>query len=370
MAEEEGGQQERELEDALGQVDELIEKGQHADAQRACRELLGAHPTSAAVHEKMGDILHHRELWQDAAEWYDLAAQLADTPGLQAKISVAESRAKEARLGGPEPEELAARAAARQRTLLLLLGLAAVLTAVVAVVVAIRLVRGPKVEAPLAVTTTPAAVAGPRTSRLTGPHAARGIRSSPRAPGRATRAQENPEQHWAAEEAPPRPPQTLSRGTAMQEIADPVTDMDERVIAAVSSLTWRGAGDLKGRVAAMVFPYTGYAVISVTIPGGVPEGNLFERVVRQAHRICLTAVRAEEGIRYVTIRMLKTIGSSKEPVTAFQGNTTRKVLQQYPDSSAPFDVLWSKVFASVWWNPQVGGGLPVGSDATSQAGLP
>ena len=100
MAEEEGGQQERELEDGLGQVAELIEKGQHADAQRACRELLGAHPTSAAVHEKMGDILHHRELWQDAAEWYDLAAQLADTPGLQAKISVAESRAKEARLGG------------------------------------------------------------------------------------------------------------------------------------------------------------------------------------------------------------------------------------------------------------------------------
>jgi len=120
----------------------------------------------------------------------------------------------------------------------------------------------------------------------------------------------------------------------------------------------------------MVFPHTGYAVISVTIPRSLPEGDLLERVVRQAHRVCLTAIRAEEGIRAITIRMLKPPSGSRHPVIAFSGNTDRKTLQQYRDSNLEFGVLWDHVFESVWWNPRVGGSMPVEMQQRSAAGLP
>ena len=117
-----------------------------------------------------------------------------------------------------------------------------------------------------------------------------------------------------------------------------------------------------GRVAAMVDPYTGYTLVSVSIPADVPEGDLLEQVVRQAHRICLAVIRANENIRYITIRMVKSVG--KQRVTVFRGNTSRAALEKYRGSDVSFDALWSHVFKSVWWNPQVAGNMPVQSDAT------
>ncbi len=366
MDEETGGRDERELADALNEVDRLRDSGQELKAQRACQQLLVQHPTSALLHEKMGDILYHRELWQDAAEWYELSSQLSETPEIVSKTENAKSRAREARLGGLEPEGTSRPTLARRRVLLLLLGVAAIITVVVMVFVVTRLLRGP--QAQTLATEEEGVVTGeaPRGFSLTGPHVARGVtRPSPRAPGApAQQAHENPQRHWSAEEPPPRPRRTSSGGgtTVVEGLMEPITDVDRAVISAVSSLNWGEGREMVGRVAAMVDPYTGYAFISVSIPADLPEGDLLEQVVRQAHRICLAAIRANENIRYITIRMLRTVG--KQRVTAFRGNTSRPALEKYRSSDVSFDALWNRVFKSVWWNPQVGGSMPVESGAT------
>lgn len=359
MGEAPEGRQERELAEAFSEVDDLIAEGQYTRAQAVCRKLLAQNPTSAAVHEKMGDVLYRRALWQDAAEWYELSAQLSETPALRAKIADSTRRAKEARLGGPEPEEIAARAAQRQRVVLRLLGMAAFVTTAVAVVVAVRLLTLRRAEAPPVSPEPQAAAPVARSTSLSGPPAKRVARPSPSAPGRAAGAEENPERHWAAVEAPPRPRREQAPTTVIEDIAGPVTEADRAVISAVSSLTWGEGTDLRGRVAAQVDPYSGFAMISVTVPRSVPGGNLLERVVRQAHRVCLTAIRTEESIKYITIRMLRSVGGSRAPVLAFRGNTTRKVLEQYRDTNVKFEILWDEVFGTVRWNPEVSGGSPV-----------
>jgi len=323
----------RELVEALEDIDQFIASGQHSRAQRACRGLLGRFPTSASVHERMGDVLYARELWQDAAEWYALAAQLAETEKVRAKLADAERRAKEARLGGGDTYELAHVAARRHRRLLLLLGAAAVITVTVLVFVIVRVAGGPEAESPVTDAETVATGEAPSVLGFTGPRVARGIKSSPRAPGpgaAAAGAHENPRKHWAAQEAPPRPsqPPRSSEVTLIQSLSQPLTAEDRVVVSTVASRNWGEGRDLNGRVSAMVDPYTGFAFISVTVPDDLPQSHLIEEVVRQAHRVCLAAIRANESIKYITIRMVKNLGG-KEAVTAFRGNTSRAALEKY-----------------------------------------
>jgi hypothetical protein len=369
MAEAPQGRQERELADAFRDVDDLMAEGQYTRAQAVCRKLLAQNPTSAAVHEKMGDVLHRRALWQDAAEWYQLSAQLSETPEVRAKIADATRRAREARLGGPEPEEIAARTAQRQRVVLRLLGMAAFVTMTVAVVVAVRLLTLRRAEAPPVSPEAQAAAPVTRSTSLSGPPTKRPARPSPSAPRGAGGAEENPERHWAAVEAPPRPLRRQAPTTVIEDIAGPVTEADRAVISAVSSLTWGEGTDLRGRVAAQVDPYSGFAMITVTIPRSVPAGTLLERVVRQAHRVCLTAIRTDESIKSITIRVLRSVSGSRSPVLAFRGNTSREVLEQYRDSNVKFEILWEKVFRTVRWNPEISGGAPVETEEAPSEGV-
>jgi len=360
----------------LRQVDALIEEGDLVGAQRLCKQLLQKQPTNAAAHEKMGDVMRKRELWEDAAEWYDLAGQLQDTEALRAKRADVLQRAKEARKSGPEPH-LVDEDTPSRLMLWLGLGAAAMLLVVVGVVFSIfsrgtppeqaegrRVADGDGPVAGGSSLSAPSPVRGTRSVPASGAGAGTGIQTIPHATA-------NPDRHWTATRMPRRAPRralsTRSTTGISASSPEPTTDHDQAVINAVSSLTWGDSRPMTGRVSAMVEPFSSYAMVSVTIPQALPEDGIVEAVVRQAWRVAVAAVQSDEVIKSLTIRMVR-VNADGERVVAFRGNTSRAMLQAVDTDRPDFRTLWTKVFADVWWNPEAGGNAPVvGQGANSGA---
>jgi hypothetical protein len=178
-------------------------------------------------------------------------------------------------------------------------------------------------------------------------------------------AQEVPSGHWSAQAIPPtraerRP---ITSRTSAASSPEPLTDHDRAVIEAVSSLTWGDERSMSGRVSAMVDPYTGYAVVRATIPSSLPAGGLVEAVVKQAYRVAMATIQADEVVKTLTVQMVRTTPSG-ERVLAFRGNTTRTVLRGLGNQPPDFATLWNDIFKTVWWNPQADGDLPAGYQNT------
>lgn len=345
----------------LQQIDRLIEEGELERAQIIAKSLLQKHPTSAAAHEKMGDVARARELWEDAVEWYDLARQLHDSPDISRKLAEAKRSMQAARKGGPEPELVEDTGQGR----LLWLGIATAFLTLVVVLVVIGFAQSRRTEeTQQAQTDVVPPTTAPRSPGLTSPSTVRSMPTERPSFGSGatvadtkpeTQATENPAQHWTATpvtgRAPRRPISTARAAPTRQAaLTEPVTDHDEAVINAVSSLTW-GNRPMTGRVSAMVDPYTGYAMVRVTIPTSLESNNMLEEVVAQAYRVAQATVQSDEVINTITVQMIR-VTPTGERVVAFRGNTSREALAAYSERTTPdFDTLWNKLFKTVWWNP-------------------
>ncbi|MGD9497021.1 MAG: tetratricopeptide repeat protein [Armatimonadota bacterium] len=347
----------------LRSIDRMISEGDLTGAQDVCRSLLQEYPTSAAAHEKMGDIMYRRELWEDAIEWYELARQLSDTPELRAKLEDTRRRMREARTG-PEPAVIVDTGRTRR---LIWLGVGAAAMILVVVLAVIGLVRSRQAEQAVRERiVTDYERGGLRSPGLTAPSPASpapSVAPSPAITGARAReipqATANPEQSWAATGGTRLAPRrALTSRTRQESITEPLTDHDRKVIDAVSSLTWGDERSMVGRVAAMVDPYTGYAVVRVTIPSSLPRTGLLERVVQQAYRVALATVQADEVVMSLTIQMVR-VTDRGDRVLAFRGNTTREALAHVGTASPDFNTLWNTVFKTVWWNPEADGSAPV-----------
>ena len=366
-----------ELMAGLSEIADLTAAGDYPEAQSVCQRLLRDHPTSAALHEQMGDLLYARELWDDAAEWYDLADQLGDSLDLKQKMHDAQRHDRAARMGGPDDDDEEQRAASRRNTHLMMLGVAAALVTVVAVVLVIGWLRSRGGEAP------PTTLAGSQmTTRdgisgglrsLSGTAPPRGIVASPRAPGSGVSrpyAHAQPGGDWSASLPSARAPRRNPTTTQIETMVEPITDHDRMVINAVSSLTWGDSRPLTGRVSAMVDEYQGYAVVRVTIPPSVSRAGLAEDIVRMAFRVARATVMADEAINAVTVQIVRGVSTGRGSASMeimWRGNASRRRLEEYSRSGDDVGTLLTQVFAAVRWNPAL---TAIGPEEYTDDGMP
>jgi len=77
----------------LGQANLLRMRGDLRGAESQLLSLLKKYPNNATAHEMLGDIYHEEKEDAQAAQWYELALDLApSTPGLATKLELAKER--------------------------------------------------------------------------------------------------------------------------------------------------------------------------------------------------------------------------------------------------------------------------------------
>ncbi len=341
------------LEEELAEIELMCEQRNYRGAQEIAQRLLRANPTSARVHEAMGDVAGASHNHQEAVQWYELTLQLGFDQRVMDKLSEQrrlQSEAETARTPAI-PEETETEPHYR-----MIAAIAGVVVLAVVVGFLIMSARG----------------AG-RKELPTGPPSQRAVvnRPTPPAPGAtgapataAPAVPAQPDQRSYGEPAPTpvtpgaqAPSQALPPVNITRAIDAPLTDQDRSLLSALSSLSWPNGQSLSGDVNVMVDPYTGYAFITLKLPSALKDSTMFSTGLNMAYSSAVAAIKADRSLRSLTIRLVATVTTEDRQVmlTVFRGNTNRLTLERHIEAGTTPDTrkIWEEVFATSWWNPSV-----------------
>ncbi len=345
------------LEEELTEIELLCEQRNYSRAQTIAQQLLRAHPTSARVHEAMGDVAAGRGDHAEAVQWYELALQLGFNQRVMDKVSEQRRRLEQSQ-PSPEAEDVTEEMWPQPHYKLI----AAIAGGVVLLAFVAFLIFAIKGNKPSGTETGPArpravATRSTRDGQATrqpepAASAAQPSRATASAPARRSYGRHSPIS------APPQPQQqNLPPVHLTREIGAPLTDQDRRLLKAVGSLTWPGGTNLSGDVNAMVDPFTAYAFITIKLPPSLKASVQFATAINMSYRVAVAAMRQDTSIRSLTVRVIVpvTTGDTETVLTVFRGNTNRTTLERYLDTDAMPSTkdIWHEVFATTWWNPSV-----------------
>lgn len=338
----------------LADISMLVEQRNLDHAQFLAQEQLLLHPNSAAIHALMGDIAAARHNPREAIDWYELALRLEHNPQVATRLD--RQRALLDQQSEAEIDQLLARPPdARRRLMFAIIGGFVAVGLLVLLIAALvprhrpaqreaqpAMVGRPGVQAGAAqpgVTPTPPSTAG-------GTGANRPAASALRPPG--------------APAVGPAPATGRSINVT-RSVDAPMSDRDRLLTQGLSGITWPSGEALGWRVQAAVDDYTGYVMITVQIPPGMPATNLSDMVIDMAYRLAVAATQADKGVQSMTIRMLADVEveDHERTLVAFRGNTSRDYLDYYLKRGIQPDrqTIWQNVFATTWWNPSVPSGV-------------
>ncbi len=357
------------LDQDIHEVALLSEQGHFDRALRQAQRLLRENPSSARVHELLGDVASRRQDHAEAVQWYELSLRLRYDEAVMEKLQLERTAVAEATAA---PAEQAPTAPRRPRHYGLIGGIAggAVLLGLLVLLFVTLGGRGPDGGSDGSDTygaaTTTAGTSGSGRERS-------GARATPTpAPDRPAAAQATGAAGGAAAaqggsgpfrsgqpEAGELPPVHLHR-----DIGAPLTDQDKSLLAALSSLHWPGGNRLSGDVNVMLDPFSGYAFITIEMPSSLKQAVQFSTALQMAYRVAVATVKHDSSIQSLTIRVIIPVvmGEKQEDavITAFRGNTNRRTLDRYlrEDTEPDSREIWYEVFATCWWNPSLAAAKP------------
>ncbi len=354
----------------IHEVELLCEQGHFGRALQQAQRLLRENPSSAVVHELLGDVAARRGDHEEAVQWYELSLRLGFDQDVMDKLHQERAAiAAPAVSPAPSAADGSGRAGARPRhyTLIgMIAGGAVLLGALVLLFVTLGGRSGDGDGSEAYGTSAGGAVA---------PHRRAGGRATP------TRGREQP-----ATATSPMPgsaaaaPITSGGGGPLRsgqpdpgelppvhihrDIGAPLTDQDLSLLTALASLHWPGGQRLSGDVNVMLDPFTGYAFVTIEIPRSLKQAVVFTTALQMAYRVAVAAVKHDASIRSLTVRVIMRVAvddnAKESTITVFRGNTNRQSLDRYlredlePDSRE----IWYEVFATCWWNPSLSTAKP------------
>jgi hypothetical protein len=143
-----------------------------------------------------------------------------------------------------------------------------------------------------------------------------------------------------------------------QSVAGPMSDGDLLLTRSLATVTWPTGNPIGADLQASLDPFTGYCLVTVQIPKGLPKAPLYPMVIDTAYTLAVNALRTDRTVDSMTIRFLATLANERGKDTvlvAFRGNTNRATVEYYTkrNTQPDRDTLWQHVFATTWWNPSV-----------------
>lgn len=347
------------LVNGLAELADLIGRGDWEAARSLGQRLVAAHPASPSAHAALGDIAAAQHEYRVAAQWYELSLRLAPDSEVQARLD----QVRQAEATGVDlPAAVREDAARPPRVGLTIAAIAAfVVVALLIAIATVRLMRKPDATGG----TAPRAASRP-AYRPGAPNGG-GPGALPSAPSVRPATRPMPPTGPRAEAGKTAAPVQASKAEAgptvvqrvTQSVLGPMSDSDLYLSRSLGTLTWPSTGNPIGAdVQASLDPFTGYCLITVQIPKGMPKSPLYPIVIDTAYKLAVNALRTDRSVDSMTIRFLATLvsDSGKDSVlVAFRGNTNRETVEYYlnrniqPDR----DTIWRNVFATTWWNPSV-----------------
>lgn len=350
---------ERSLADGLTELAELIARRDWEAARSLGQRLVAAHPTSASAHAALGDIAAAQQEYHVAAQWYELSLRLEPNADVQARLEqVRQAEAMGPDSEAPEPGEVGR----APRVGLIVAAIAAFLVvALLVTFITVWVVRKPRDVGQA----EPRAVSRPAYRPGAGGRGGPGaLPSAPSAPPRTRPTPMVGQRQDMGKAAAPEQATKADRGPTVvqrvtQSVAGPMSDSDLYLTRSLGTLTWPTTGNPLGAdVQASLDPFTGYCLITVQVPKGMPKTPLYPLVMDTAYAVAVNALRTDRAVDSMTIRFLVTLvnDSGKDTVlVAFRGNTNRETVEYYLKRNVQPDreTLWRNVFATTWWNPTV-----------------
>ncbi len=369
MNEEVGSAEASQLARQLEAVKSLI-RGESFDAATTlARELIEDYPDNAEAYTALGDAYAGRRMWPEAVEWYHEAVARGDNSA-QEKLAQAREQlsAQVQHPGQPSASELE-----QQRTRLrVMLASAGALIVIAGLIAALTLFPSSPPLPPSAGDESGAPTPG---SLGTSAEYAPGRRAAPGAglmpppprddevggglrPPTLGSGPKRPAVPTIVVNPGPRSPEADAASEAVPP--GPRSDRDLVLERAIGSLSWPDGTAMRSAVAVAMDPYMGYVMITFEIPRRLDTRNIYGTVVRQSYSIAAAAVNTDPGVKFVTLRGLLDLDGSSEgrTVVAYRGNTSRESLEYWVsrNRTPSQQQLWSKVFATTWWNPGVSRG--------------
>jgi|GEM_PF-4350084 len=343
------------LEEELAEIELLCEQRNYNRAQTIAQQLLRAHPTSARVHEVMGDVAAAREHHAEAVQWYELALQLGFHQRVMDKVSEQRRRLEQSQQ--PEAADVTAEMA-QQPHYRLIAAIAGGLVLLAFVLFLVFAIKGSRPSEGETGPARPRAVADRTTRTSTSQPSSETEPTTERpSPAASTRTRQ-PQTRHSPVTAPQQPQQqNLPPVHLTREIGAPLTDQDRKLLKAIGSLTWPGGSSLSGNVNAMVDPFTSYAFITIELPASLQSSAQFTTGLSISYQVAVTAMKQDTSLLSLTVRVIApvTVGDSETVLTVFRGNTNRTTLDRYLQSEVVPGAkeIWGEVFATTWWNPSV-----------------
>ncbi len=349
MSENTGPDERETLTEQLSELDEMIQAGRYAPATVLANELLDSYPHSAEVPTAIADIYRTRQMWAEAAEFYELAIQHG--AGGEATVPLEAVRRRLSAQASVQPDSSRVQRPASGVWWVYAGAAAMVVLGLVIVFITLRWPSGPSASGPGTTRATPSQPPVRRSPTARQLTQAPPTLPSPPPPAQTTAAPSAPDLQGTPRAS--LPPVIITR-----RMIGPVSDRDYNIARVLGSLTWPDGTPMSEDVAVLMDPYTAYAVITFQIPKALEVEDLFAAVVRQSYTLATTALRTDAGINYITVRALATITTpdkEERTVVAYRANTKRQTIDHWAElgGEPSINELWNRVFATSWWNPNV-----------------
>jgi hypothetical protein len=139
-----------------------------------------------------------------------------------------------------------------------------------------------------------------------------------------------------------------------------MSDTDVYLTRSLGSVTWPNNQPIGVDVQAALDPFTGYCFVTAQVPKGMAKTPLYPLALDTAYKLAVTALRTDQAVDSLTIRVLVTVtddNGKQTTLVAFRGNINRQAAEYCLEHNLQRDrqTLWSQVFAVTWWNPSVAG---------------